>query len=389
MLSKLLQPEVLAFIKKHKNSDLDRLLFNKNKYPTIPVNLVVDQIRAKQKAKSKMPLWFNTEGIIMPPLLSMEQSSSEQAALYKSKFFKGDLAIDLTGGAGVDAFYLSKQFKKVIYIDLNKDLAEIAAYNFKLLGAANIEVLNANSEDFITSFKGNIDLIYIDPARRDQTKKLFLLEDCSPNILSLQSELLQNATSLVIKASPMLDITKGLNQLDNVTEVHVVAIKNEVKELLFIQSNVVVKAIQLVAVDLAYSNPFIANWQENKQAKISEALTYLYEPNAAILKTGKSDLLALTFNLNKLNTNTHLYTSSVFENNFPGRVFSVDKVLKYDKKEIKSQLPDLKANISVRNFPDSVDEIRKKTGIKAGGNIYIFAIRDFENKAKVLLCSKI
>jgi 16S rRNA G966 N2-methylase RsmD len=388
MLNNLLQPEVKAFIKKHEQSDLNRLLLNKKKYPQIPLDLVVDQIRAREKAKRKLPLWYNTAGIVMPPLVSMEQSSSEEAAAYKSKNFGGDLVIDLTGGAGVDAYYFSKRFKRVIYIDINKDLADIAKHNFGVLGANNIEVLNTNSEDYISSFNNTAELIYIDPARRDQNQKLFLLEDCVPNIVSLQTPLLQKAKTILVKASPMLDITKALNQLRRVSDVHVVAIKNEVKELLFIQSETTLP-ITITAIDLMYNAPFVTNWEHNERAKISSVFAYLYEPNAAILKTGKADMLALQYGLCKLNTNTQLFTSNKLEGKYPGRMFKVKEILKYDKKELRKRAPSLKANISVRNFPDSVDQIRKKTGIKSGGDIYLFAIRDSENKPRVLVCDKI
>lgn len=389
MLSKLLQPEVAAYIKSNENSDLDRLLFNKSKYPEIPIDLVVDQIRAKQKAKHKMPLWFKTEGIIMPPLLSMEQSSSEEAALYKSNLFQGELAIDLTGGAGVDAFYLSKRFSKVIYIEQNNSLAEIAGYNFKKLGATNVEVVFGRSENFINKFKKKADLIYIDPARRDQSQKLFLLEDCSPNVLTLQSDLLRKSETVMVKASPMLDIAKGVNQLNHVSEVQVVAIKNEVKELLFIQSQDTVENITVTVKDLHSAFDFRVQWKATSEVLISQVSAYLYEPNAGILKTGMVNMLGARYNLKKINANTHLFTSDDLLQDFPGRIFKVDKVLKYDKKELKRALPNLKANISVRNFPDTVDEIRKKTNIKAGGDNYLFGIRDFENKSKIILCHKI
>lgn len=389
MLSKLLQPEVAAFIKSNERSDLDRLLFNKSKYPAIPIDLVVDQIRARRKAKIKMPLWFKTEGIIMPPLLSMEQSSSEQAARYKSNLFKGDLAIDLTGGAGVDAFYLSKKFKKVIYIDQNKELAEIAAYNFKKLGATNIKVVNSKSENFISEHSINADLIYIDPARRDQAQKLFLLEDCSPNILTLQSELLQKTKTVMVKASPMLDIAKAISQLKMVNEVQVISIKNEVKELLFIQSQNISENVILTVKELNSTLGFSTHWNSVSEATTSQVSTYLYEPYAGILKSGKVNMLGKQYSLDKLNPNTHLFTSNDLLQEFPGRIFKVEKILKYDKKELKKELPKMKANIAVRNFPDTVDEIRKKTGIKAGGDNYLFGVRDFESNSKVLLCSKI
>lgn len=389
MLNKLLQTEVTAFIKKYENSDLDRLLFTKNKYPAIPIDLVVNQIRARQKAKHKMPLWYSTKDVIMPPLLSMEQSSSEEAAAYKSNLFQGELAIDLTGGAGVDAYYLSKRFKKVIYIDLNKDLAEIARYNFNKLGATNIEVINGLSENFLKEFKLKADLIYIDPARRDQNQKLFLLEECSPNIIELQEELLKKADTVLVKASPMLDIAKGISQLHNVDQIHIVAIKNEVKELLFIQKSENRNTAKVTAIDLAYNQPYEFDWNSINKTRIGNIEAYLYEPNAAILKSGKPDELCSRFNLLKLNNNTNLFTSSNLEKDFPGRYFKIDKILKYDKKEIRKNIPSMKANIATRNFPDSVEVVRKRTGIEAGGDIYLFGIRDYEDKVKILLCSKI
>ncbi len=394
MLSKLLLPQVVEFIKEQEKStlkptDFDRLLFNKSKYPHIPMELVVDQLRARQKAKIKLPQWFNTEGVIFPPLLSMEQCSSELAAKYKSSLVQGGLAIDLTGGAGVDTYYLSKKFQRVIYVDFNKDLAEIAAHNFKILGVENIEVFNGKSEDFISQFSNKVDLIYIDPARRDQHKKLFLLEDCSPNILSLQVVLLQKATKVIVKASPMLDIAKGIVQLQNVSEVQVVGIKNEVKELLFIQEQKVFEHIAITSIDLGLHYKFTANYISNVEVPLSSISSFLYEPNATILKSGKSDELATKFNLSKLNRNTNLYTSLQLNKKFLGRKFLVEKVLKYDKREVRLHLASNQANIAIRNFPDTAEVVRKRLGLKQGGTTYLFGVRDNKNFPKIVICSKI
>ncbi len=394
MLSKLLQPQVIKFIQQQekrnlKPADFDRLLFNKLKHPDIPMELAVNQLRARKKAKNKLPQWYKTEGIVFPPLLSMEQCSSELAAKYKSKLMQGDLAVDLTGGAGVDAYYLSKTFKRVIYVDLNKDLAEIATHNFKTLGVENIEVVNGKSEEYISQFSDKVDLIYIDPARRNQHKKLFLLEDCSPNILLLQSTLLLKSDVLMVKTSPMLDITKGVAQLQNVSEIEVVGIKNEVKEVLFIQNRKPQNNVIIKAIDLAAEISFCTEWSSKEKASISGVSTYLYEPNATIFKTGKLDNLANQFNVFKLNKNTNLFTSAHLEKDFPGRVFHVKHVLKYEKKEIKEVLASKEANIAVRNFPDTVDIMRKKLGLKSGGSTYLFGVRNAQNRAKIIVCSKI
>lgn len=392
MLNQLLQSAVQRFIQDHKNDsveELNRLLLNKAKHRNIPISLVVNQIKARQKAKAKLPLWYQSEGVIMPPLLSMEQSSSQEAATYKSKLFSGNLAIDLTGGAGIDAYFLAKQFNNVIYIEINKELAELASHNFKILGVRNIEVIHANSEVFISSFSEKADLIYIDPARRDQNKKLFLFEDCAPKIIALQHALSKVTNRILVKASPMLDITKGVNQLTNIAEVQVIAIKNEVKELLFIQEQKPPKNIKIRAIDLANHQQFSCDWSNSEKAKLGEIATYLYEPNAAILKTGKADVLSNKFNLQKLHPNTNLFTSTQLEEDFPGRTFVISNVLKYDKTEIRKNLPDLKANIATRNFPDSVDKFKKKVGVKDGGNTYLFGIGGLNNKPKVIICSKI
>jgi len=388
MLNKLLPAEVVAFIKEHEHSDLNRLLLNKHKYPHIPIDLVVNQIKARTKAKYKLPLWYKTEGVIFPPLLSMEQCSSEQTALFKASLIKGTLAIDLTGGAGVDSFYLSKQFEKVLYVEQNKELAQLTKHNFKVLGADNITVINQLSESFLAEFKGLADLIYIDPARRDQNQKVFLFESCSPNILSLQKELLEKAKRVIIKASPMLDISKGIHQLLQVEQVHVVALKNEVKELLFIQSQQTTGSILIQAIDLFNKSIFSTTWEDKMSASIGEIKQYLYEPNAAILKTGKTDTLCALYKVDKLNPNTHLFTSNLLIKNFPGRVFKIEKEVKYDKKEIQKLVPSKKANIAVRNFPDSVEALRKKTGIVPGGTTYLFGVRTMNNLVKILICKK-
>ncbi len=396
MLSKLLQPQVIKFIERQEKSnlkptDIDRLLFNKSKYPNIPMKLVVDQLRARKKAENKLPEWFNTEGLIFSPLLSMEQCSSEQAAKYKASLVQGNLAIDLTGGTGVDAYYLSKIFREVIYVESNKDLVEIARHNFLTLGATNIEVVNAQSEDFISRSETKADLIYIDPARRDKDRKLFLLDDCSPNVLGLQELFFRKSKKVMLKASPMLDIEMGVSQLKQVQEVHIIAIKNEVKELLFIQTAEEVISIKIVATDLYDPTSVTTTMQKRAKPSYSKTCGYLYEPNSAILKSGKVDVLVfdLSPTVFKLHPNTHLFTSNELIEDFPGRVFKVDKVLKYDKKEIRKSMPSLKANIATRNFPDSVDEIRKKIGVKPGGSSYLFGVRERDGKAKVLLCSKI
>ena len=387
MLDELVKPGVQAFIKEHEKSDLNRLLLNKDKYPGIPVDLVVDQIEARFKAKNKLPLWFATEGVLMPPLLSMEQCSSEETARYKSELLKGGVCIDLTGGAGVDTFFLSKHFDNVHYVEQNKVMAEIAQHNFRKLGAYNIEVHVQKSEHFLSSFKASADLIYIDPARRDQQNKVFRFESCSPNILPLQEPLLAIARHVLLKASPMLDITKGVSQLKNVKEVHVVAVKNEVKELLFLQARIA-DDILVRAIDLAVPETFEFTLGDYVEPLIGEAGEYLYEPNAAILKSGGQNLLLKRFPVKKIHENTHLFTSGALIDGFPGRSFRIESITKYNKNEVRNAIAGSQANVAVRNFPDTVDAFRKKTGLKEGGEDYIFGYRNHKNNPEVAICKK-
>lgn len=389
MLSQLVKPEVQAFILEHTGSDLTRLLLNKNKYPTIPMDLVVDQIRAREKAKHKIPLWVNTEGVVMPPLLSMEQCSSEQTATYKASLFGGKTCVDLTGGTGVDTYCLSKRFNEVHYIEQNHQLAEIARYNFELLGARNIIVHTKTSEQFLADFNLKVDLIYIDPSRRDQQNKVFNFELCSPNVLPMQNELLQRAEKVMVKASPMIDISLGIKQLLHVTRIHVVALKNEVKELLFVQQNKSSTETLIKAIDLSIPGPFEFIHGSQNAPDIAPVKKYLYEPNAAIMKSGGVNWLSHHYPIQKLHENTHLFTSNTLIASFPGRSFKIESVVKYNKKEIRRAVTGSKANVSVRNFPDTVDTFRKKTGLRSGGEIYVFGYTGPYNNVEIAICKKV
>ncbi len=393
MLSELTKPEVTAFIEAHETAsqeELDRLLLNKEKYTDLPMVKVVEQIKARQKAKTKLPFWHATPGIIMPSALAIEQSSSEITAAHKFERIEGGTALDLTGGAGIDSYYLAKKFREVVYIEQSEELAEIAAHNFACLGVTNIEVVNAKCEDYLKELKGHVDFIYADPARRVEDVKVVQIRHYSPNLMRLQNLIFEHTESALVKASPMLDINMGVKQLNHVIQVQVVAVNNEVKELLFYQNSVdCYPGKRLDAADLSQKTLFFTTLLARPKAPLSEALTYVYEPNAAILKTGKQNELSKMFNLFKLHDNTHLYTSDKLEPKFPGRIFRLKANVKYNTKEIISVIGRPKANIAVRNFPDTVAQFRQKTKIKPGGNEYLFGILDWQENVKVLCCSKI
>ena len=377
----------------HERSDLYQLLLHRYKYPGIPVAPVVDQIRSRTKARTKLPEWHEQDDIVFPPPLSMEQCSSEAAAKFKARLYEGKLALDLTGGTGVDSYYLSKRYEKLVFVEQDKTLAEIAQHNFSVLGANHIEVVNSTAEDFLSTNSEQFDLIYIDPARRKEGKKVFRWEDATPNLLDLQSTLVAKANKVLIKGAPLMDISLAIEQLDFVEEVIVVAVEHEVKELLFVlnrhfNAEIVVRASNMRGQRIDNFN-FVLNNEQQEVIGYNEISDYLYEPNAAIMKSGGFNTVAKEFNLSKLHKHTHLYTSKKRLPDFPGRVFNVNSVVPFDKKLIQAACPTGKANIRTRNFPVSVASFRKKTGLQDGGDQYLFAVTDYQNKKRVIICEQI
>lgn len=386
----LLQPEIQKFIDDHINDQPADLMLKASQFPDWPMKVIVEQIAAKRKAQSKLPEWFSTKGLIWPAAISMEQCSSEITAKYKASIVSGKLMADLTGGFGVDTYYLSKKFSGATHVEMNADLHQVVAHNFDCL-KANIQTVLGSAEDYLGSMDG-VDLMYLDPARRDSdSQKVVFLEDYSPNVIEMLPQLQQKAEEILIKVSPMLDIKKAISDLGSVAEVHVVAAKNEVKELLFfLRKEPAMTSVKAVNLGESEAEVFEFNYEVEESAKpeFSEVLNYLYEPNAAILKAGAFKNIGSEFGLKKLHYNSHLYTSNVLVSEFPGRAFQVLDELSLNKKRLKKQLQSMQANVTVRNFPMSVKEIRSITGLKEGGDQYIFATTDQEGK-KVLLCEKV
>ncbi|MEM6841803.1 MAG: hypothetical protein AAF632_06230 [Bacteroidota bacterium] len=388
----LQKPAIQQFIHEHEHGDPYQLVLKAKKYPDIPVPLVVQQIQARQKARKKLPEWYQAENIIFPPLLSLEQCSSEATARYKSQLVHGKTLIDLTGGAGVDTYYLSQSFEQTQYVEQQKQLTEIAQHNFHRLQANSIQVQVGDAEEFL-ELASSVDLIYIDPARRnDANQRVFRLSDCSPNVIQLLPQLLDKADKVLIKTSPMLDIYQATQDLGAVETIHVVAVGNECKEVLYLLSahppeNPIIHAIdiQANAAPLTFTQPEEADTTVN----FSEILSFIYEPNTAILKAGAFRTVANRWNLAKLHPNTHLYTSEALVDNFPGRIFELEAVLPYRKKEVQKYIPGKKANITTRNFRDSVATVRKKLGLKEGGDIYLFATRTLSKDQAILLAKKL
>ncbi|UTA69843.1 class I SAM-dependent methyltransferase [Emticicia sp. 21SJ11W-3] len=368
------------------------VLKNPDKLKTDFLHLVADQWVARQKAKFKLPGWYANPDIIYPASLSVEQSSSEATAEYKARlFFNAGYPnlIDLTGGMGVDSAAFARSHQSVIYVERNKSLTEIAASNFKTLGLNNIQVVNADAVQFLSAANLAADThFYIDPARRDASKnKVFKIEDCEPDILQIKHKL----SSFLIKYSPMLDIKLAMSQLEAVAEVHIVAVDNEVKELLFLCHKSDGHA-KITAANLINNHwqTFSFNYEAEQMAEVqfSLPLGYIYEPNAALLKAGAFKSIAQKYGLNKLSVNSHLYTTDKLIKDFPGRVFACQSVCRFDKSEVLAHLNNNQANVSTRNFPIKAEEVKKKLGLKDGGDTYLFATENFKHQKIILICQK-
>ena len=388
----LLQKDIQAFIKANASADLVKLALQKNPFSNNDWRLIIEQIACLQKAKDKLPTWFNTDDIIYPSKISIEQTSSEKTALYKSTLISGKTIIDLTGGFGVDDYYFSKHFESVVHCEMNEALSNIVKHNYQKLDVENCQFFVGDSFDILKQLNQNFDWIYIDPSRRNDSKgKVFMLKDCLPNVVDLMDFYFQYSTQILIKTAPILDITAGLNELNNVKKIHIVAVENEVKELLWEISKDYNGTVEIDTVNLKKEQPEhfqFALTESPTNINYSLPKTYLYEPNAAIMKSGGFNEVGLQFNLEKLHPHSQLYTADVIKE-FPGRIFKIEHAFPYQKSEMKTFLEGKKANLTTRNFPDAVEVIRKKWKITAGGHQYCFFTTNMNNRKIVLLCAKI
>ncbi len=384
------------FIQEHQTKKLPEIALLLSKQPDLDKEFIFNQINGIQKAKNKLPEFANTEGIIFPTKLSFEQCSSEQTANYKNIILRHfgldpeSNIIDLTGGFGIDSYYFSKQFKHLTYIEPNKELFGIVEQNFKTVGTNNITTINATCEEFLKDNQQIFDLAYIDPSRRNENQKVYLLADCTPNIVELQKDIFKIAPKILVKTSPILDIKQSIKELNTVSEIWVISVNNECKEVLYLLENKptinpTINTINLEQNAQEYSFDF--KTEESTTAEYSHPLNYLYEPNASILKAGAFKSIAKAYALKKIAPNTHLYTSFGLADNFPGRTFTIEQTIPYQPKAFK-KLGIKKANVSCRNFKDSVEQVKKKLNLKDGGEQYVFGVIDKEGKPILISCVK-
>lgn len=386
-----LSEKVQEFINQHLNMDVRDLALKSNPFPELSWAEILNQIKSKQKAKTKLPEWFATPHILYPAALSSEQSSSEATATYKSSIIKDGTVFDITGGMGIDDYYLSKRNNKVIYCEMQEQLFAITLQNFQTLGANNIIGHLGDGIAHLASQHSKLEHIYIDPARRDQTQnKVFLLQDCTPNVLEHLDLFKEKGKHLWIKTSPLLDLSNTIQQLLQLAKIYIIAVNNEVKELLWHldfegDTNV---AIQIHTIEIKGNKheQWTAAWPDVQLHNYGMPQKYLYVPSSAMFKSGLFHAIAQDFQLFKLHLNTHLYTSDILID-FPGRTFEIIEIINYQKSNFK-QIKGMQANVSVRNFPENTETLIKKHQLKNAGNLFAFFTTLQDDKKVIIIAQK-
>ncbi len=386
------------FVYSHANDNCLSLRLKYSNVTDFDITFAINQIEARQKIKEKLPFVASCDKYLFPSILSAEQCTCEAVANYKASFLNGryNSICDLTGGLGIDSLAFASVINSVTYVERFKDYCSVAKHNFEILNK-DIEVVNCDCTDFLKK-DINFDALYIDPARRGEAnKRMFAFSDCEPNVVELLPRMFEVAKDIYIKASPMADISMSIKELECVCDIYVISYKNECKELLFrLNRNEANSAdINIVCVDILPSSTSVFKFKYSDEANISDIkyskpLDYLYEPSASILKSGAFKSVAKSYDAYKLAQSSHIYTSESLISDFQGRKFKIEEVVPFSSKDIKNLYKSLpEANITARNFPLKVDELRKRLKIKDGGNTYVFATTDMNKEKILIVCSKV
>ncbi len=394
------------FIASHRNDDVSLLALQAARYPTVDMPFALTQIEGWQKARQKIPSWAATEGIVYPPRRAMEQCSSEATARYKRRLVarwtqqcppgRALTMVDLTGGAGVDSAFLAPLFSKVTFIDRDAHLCAIAQSNFKCLGVGQIDVVCGAAEDLFPAMKPCF-LAYVDPDRRSARGRHIVLSSCTPDVIALNTLLLQRAAVTMIKCSPMLDWHDAVRTLRGVRQVHIVAVDNECKELLLVLAapSAADGRVQVCCTNDGDTITFDMSAEQGRQPPLAPPLTaqqrgFLYEPHAAVMKGGCFALVGERYGLAMVARDSHLFLSPEEIGTFCGRRFVIERVSTMNKSDVKALLgPLTQANIVVRNFPLSAAALRQRLALRDGGDSYLFATTDSAQRHWLLLCRRL
>lgn len=394
------------WIEEHRHDDVNELALRAAHYPEVDMRETIVQIRGWQIAEKKLPMWAETQGIWFPDHLPLEQCSSQLTAEYKASLVRVNenqnenlhSMTDLTGGFGVDAVMMGRRFQHLTYVEQREDLCELARHNFPLLGLKDFEVIHGDCVETLKHLPHQ-NLLLIDPARRDANgRKTVAISDCTPDVCALNQQLLAAADVVMIKLSPMLDIASAERQLEGVTQIHVVSVSGECKEVLVLMNqneneNEKEKNPLIVCVDITREGirEFRFTREDEQKAQCTyttEVGAYLYEPNASLMKACPFRSLAQHYQIEKLHPNSHLYTSNKWIEDFPGRQFKVEEVLPINKQTVKQISQLRRANVSARNFPATVAELRKRFHLADGGDTYLFATTLADERKVVIVASR-
>ena len=389
--------ELDRFILEHRNDDPSQMALSAKKYPDVPVAFVARQIDAYSRLKKKIPSWYQ-QGLSFPVPVSLEQCSSEATARFKASLFSGENFLDLTGGMGVDSYFFKSRFDRITLVEADANVLSGTRHNFQTLGIDNVVFVESSAEQYLQKTEQHFDLIYLDPSRRaSQNQRVFMLDDCQPNVLVIKDLLFNHADKTLIKTAPLLDISLAIKQLEHVSQVWIVAYEHDCREILYLleKNAPTLEQVPIHAVSIDHNGIAISHYthtQEEEQCASIEyggAKSYLYEPNAALMKAGAFKSLGSKFQLGKFHVNSHLYTSDELIQDFPGRRFNIIATCKYHKKELIEVIPSQKANFSSRNFPDRPEQVRKRMGFADGGDHYVFATTDHLENKVLLVCLKV
>ena len=391
-----ISPETRQFINEHQSDDVRNLALQARKYPDVDIPAAITQIAGRQIAAEKIPACKEIDDIWYPKHRSREQGSSEITARYKASLLQGESLADLTGGFGIDCSFLATGFRSATYVERQTELCAIAAHNFPALDLNHISVRNDDGVAYLEAMSP-VDCIFLDPARRNEHGgKTVAISDCEPNVAELEELLLQKANRVMIKLSPMLDLTLALNDLKHVREAHIVSVGNECKELLLLlgqgegvpADDIPIHCVNFTGVPAPQALVFTRRQEKERACPYTPQLkSYLYEPNASVLKAGAFRSLSSLYKVEKLHPNSHLYTSDHFLPDFPGRKFRITSSCGFGKKEVKEMLAaEKKANLTVRNFPATVAELRKRLKLAEGGGTYLFATTLADEKKVLIRC---
>ena len=382
------------FIQRHQNDDVRALALKGCRNPDVDFPFALQQIQGRQKAKDKLSQLYANPDILFPPTVSMEQCSSEATARHKASLVGGGTFADLSGGFGVDTMALAKVFDQGYYVEPSAELCALFGHNIRTLGIQNLQIRQGCMEEILPTLP-DTDFLYLDPSRRDSHgNRVVTLSECTPDIPAHKAMLLAKARKgVLVKLSPMLDLKSALQQLPETQEIHVLAVHGECKEVLFLFNHNKAENIEYHAVNI--QGDFVQDFQfgsrEETEAKpelADHVSKYLLEPNAAVMKAGAFKCVAMRYGLLKLHAHSHLYTCDEQVPDFPGRVFTVEKVVPFGKKEVKRQLANIvKANVAVRNFPLTAEALRKQLKLGDGGDVYLFGTT-LRDGGKVLVVTR-